>query len=648
MDATLSDPLVGRRLDGRYRVLGRIGRGGMGVVYRALDERLDREVALKVLRADLAHDPVARQRFVREAKSAARLAHPGVVAVLDQGVDTAGGTETAYLVMELVDGRTLREVVTERGALTPGEALATTADVLDALAEAHRKGVLHRDVKTANVLVGRDGRVKVADFGLARAATASGQSTTVGMGDIMGTAEYLAPEQLDTGESDARSDVYGVGVMLYEMLTGAPPFTGDSPFRIAYRHVHEQVPPPSSRVPGLPAALDALVLDALAKDPDERPADATEMLEQLRAVRSSLTPQQLDVRPERPERPEPVAAPGSTTRLGAVGAAPASTAAAATTATTPAAATAAGQPAARSGAEHGHRSRRGLLVGLVLLLLALAGATSWYFLAGPGAYTTTPAVTGRSPAEAGAALRSAGLGVQQREEFSDTVPAGVVLATDPGAGERVRKDGSVVLVVSKGVEQFAVPDVVGRPRDEAADTLTGTGLAVGAVSEEYSESVEEGLVIRTDPAAATVLAHDTPVALVVSRGREPIEVPAVAGSPLEAARTAITGAELAVGDVTERTSEQVPAGQVISQSPDSGTLFRGDPVDLVVSTGPPLVQVPQVQGQQVAAAREALERLGFQVRVENVLGGIFGTVRSSDPAAGQPIPKGSTITLTVV
>nr|WP_276612320.1 Stk1 family PASTA domain-containing Ser/Thr kinase [Kineococcus vitellinus] len=644
---------MGRRLDGRYRVLGRIGRGGMGVVYRAVDERLDREVALKVLRADLAHDPVARQRFVREAKSAARLAHPGVVAVLDQGVDTAGGTETAYLVMELVEGRTLREVVTERGALTPGEALGTTADVLDALAEAHRKGVLHRDVKTANVLVGHDGRVKVADFGLARAATTSGQSTTVGMGDIMGTAEYLAPEQLDTGESDARSDVYGVGVMLYEMLTGAPPFTGDSPFRIAYRHVHEQVPPPSSRVPGLPAALDALVLDALAKDPDERPADAAEMLEQLRAVRSSLTPQQLDVRPERPEQ---VAAPGSTTRLGAVATTtPAATTPGTTPATTPAAGTtaaataaAAGQRGARSGAEHGHRSRRGLLVGLVLLLLALGGAASWYFLAGPGAYTTTPAVTGRSPAEAGAALRSAGLGVQQREEFSDTVPAGVVAATDPGAGERVRKDGSVVLVVSRGVEQFAVPDVVGRPQQEAADALTGTGLAVGAVAEEYSEDVERGSVVRSDPVAGTVLAHDTPVALVVSRGREPIEVPTVAGSPLEAARTAITGAELAVGDVTEQTSEQVPAGEVISQSPGSGTLFRGDPVDLVVSTGPPLVQVPQVQGQQVAAAREALERLGFQVRVENVLGGIFGTVRSSDPVAGQSIPKGSTITLTVV
>ncbi len=625
MDATLSDPLVGRRLDGRYHVLGRVGRGGMGVVYRAEDERLERVVALKVLRADLAHDPTARSRFVREAKSAARLTHPGIVAVLDQGVDHEGGTETAYLVMELIDGRTLRDVVLDKGALTPGEALSVTADVLDALAEAHRKGVLHRDVKTANVLVADDGRVKVADFGLARAASAGGgQSTTVGMGDLMGTAEYLAPEQLETGETDARSDVYGVGVMLYEMLTGAPPFTGDSPFTIAYKHVHETVPPPSVKAPGLPKALDALVLDALAKDPDERPADAGEMLEQLRAVRSSLTPEQLGARAPRPATPS---APGSTTRIGAL---------------------AAKDEADTVPSSEGHRSRRGLLVGLVLLVLAVGAGISWYFLAGPGAYTTTPAVAGKSPQEARSILQSAGLGVDEQQGFSDTVATGLVASSDPEDGDRVRKDGTVTIVVSRGIQQFAVPDVVKASQSDAESQLRDTGLGVGAVSQEFSEDVPEGAVIRTDPAAGTVVNHDSPVALVVSKGREPIDVPNVVDQPQDAAATAITDRGLTVGGVDQQISETVPKGQVISQTPADGTLFRGDAVRLVVSAGPPLVQVPQVQGKNVDAATQQLQALGFKVARDNILGGVFGTVRSSDPAAGQSVPKGSTITLTVV
>ncbi|GAB3453580.1 Stk1 family PASTA domain-containing Ser/Thr kinase [Kineococcus endophyticus] len=625
MDATLSDPLVGRRLDGRYHVLGRVGRGGMGVVYRAEDERLERVVALKVLRADLAHDPTARSRFVREAKSAARLTHPGIVAVLDQGVDHEGGTETAYLVMELIDGRTLRDVVLDKGALTPGEALSVTADVLDALAEAHRKGVLHRDVKTANVLVADDGRVKVADFGLARAASAGGgQSTTVGMGDLMGTAEYLAPEQLETGETDARSDVYGVGVMLYEMLTGAPPFTGDSPFTIAYKHVHETVPPPSVKAPGLPKALDALVLDALAKDPDERPADAGEMLEQLRAVRSSLTPEQLGARAPRPATPS---APGSTTRIGAL---------------------AAKDEADTVPSSEGHRSRRGLLVGLVLLVLAVGAGISWYFLAGPGAYTTTPAVAGKSPQEARSILQSAGLGVDEQQGFSDTVATGLVASSDPEDGDRVRKDGTVTIVVSRGIQQFAVPDVVRASQSDAESRLRDTGLGVGAVSQEFSEDVPEGAVIRTDPAAGTVVNHDSPVALVVSKGREPIDVPNVVDQPQDAAATAITDRGLTVGGVDQQISETVPKGQVISQTPADGTLFRGDAVRLVVSAGPPLVQVPQVQGKNVDAATQQLQALGFKVARDNILGGVFGTVRSSDPAAGQSVPKGSTITLTVV
>ncbi|MCI2239674.1 Stk1 family PASTA domain-containing Ser/Thr kinase [Paenibacillus sp. TRM 82003] len=661
MDATLSDPLVGRVLDRRYRVLGRIGRGGMGVVYRAEDQRLDREVALKVLRADLAHDPVARQRFVREAKSAARLAHPGVVAVLDQGVDDGAergdGQETAYLVMELVNGRTLRDVVHEEGALALGEALDVTAAVLDALAEAHRKGLLHRDVKTGNVLVGDDGRVKVGDFGLARSAAPTQASTASTGADLLGTAEYLAPEQVSRGIADARSDVYGVGVLLFEVLTGAPPFTGDTPIRVAYQHVYDDPPAPSSLVPGLPAAVDRLVLGALAKDPDERPRDAGEMLTGVRRVRAELTGEELAVRSSRPA----AGGAGSTVRLD-LAAAPAAPLAGARghgdadgdgdangdgdadgTGADGAGAPVVARPGRR-------RGRRGVLVMvLTLAVLAVAAGISWWFMAGPGAFTTTPDVAGRTPAAAAQQLRSAGFQVDEREEFSDTVPEGTVIGTDPGAGERVREEGTVTLVVSRGVQHFDVPDVAGRETAAAEQALRETDLAVGAIAEEFSEDVEQGRVVRTDPAAGTSVPHDTPVGLVVSKGRQPIAVPDVAGQPLEEARARIAEAGLVAGEPTERTSETVPAGRVVSQEPAEGTLFRGDTVELVVSTGPPLVEVPGgLQGKQLPEVRAALEELGFTVRVEEVLGGIFGTVRSVEPGSGQAVPKGSTITVTVV
>lgn len=287
-------------------------------------------------------------------------------------------------------------------------------------------------------------------------------------------------------------------------------------------------------------------------------------------------------------------------------------------------------------------------MGLVLLVLALAAAVSWYSLAGPGAYTTTPGLVGRTPQEATSILQGAGLGVREEQGFSDTVEKGRIASTDPGEGERVRKDGTVTVVVSQGIQTFPVPDLARRALDDAQEELTSTGLAVGAVSEEFSEDVAQGRVVRTDPAAGTVLNHDTPVNLVVSRGRQPIDVPGVVDQTQDAAEKAITDAGLVVGDVSSKISETVPKGQVISQSPTGGTLFRGDAVSLVVSSGPPLVTIPTVQGKNVDAVRAQLQGLGFTVEVDNVLGGVFGTVRSIDPGEGQQIPKGSTVTLTVV
>jgi len=287
------DPMIGRLVDGRYAVESRIARGGMATVYLALDRRLDREVALKVMHGHLADDPQFTARFIREARAAARLSHQGVVAVFDQGEDRG----LLYLAMEHLAGQTLREVLTERGVLTPSEALHVAEHVLEALAAAHAAGIVHRDVKPENVLLTDDGRIKVADFGLARAATA----VTSTSGLLMGTAAYLAPELVARGVADARGDVYAVGVMLFELLTGVLPFTGDVPVQVAYRHVHEDVPPPSSLVPGLPPALDVLVTAATARDPERRPADAAALLALERSARERVPADALDVRPPRPQ-----------------------------------------------------------------------------------------------------------------------------------------------------------------------------------------------------------------------------------------------------------------------------------------------------------------------------------------------------------
>ena len=293
------DPLIGRLVDGRYAVEARIAHGGMATVYLALDRRLDREVALKVMHGHLADDPQFTARFIREARSAARLSHPGVVAVFDQGEDDG----LLYLAMEYLQGRTLRRVLGELGVLTPGEALDVLEPVLDALGAAHAAGIVHRDVKPENVLLTDDGRVKVADFGLARAA--SSVASTSGM--LMGTAAYLAPELIAHGLADARGDVYAVGVMLFEMLTGRLPFSGDVPLRVAYRHVHEDVPPPSEVVGQLPEPLDVLVTTAAARDPERRPADAGALLALERSVRARVPVEALAVRPSlpRPARGSP-------------------------------------------------------------------------------------------------------------------------------------------------------------------------------------------------------------------------------------------------------------------------------------------------------------------------------------------------------
>ena len=624
MDVTVSDPLVGRLLDGRYAVQSRIARGGMATVYLAVDERLDRDVAVKVMHAGLSADAEFVRRFIREARSAARLSHPGIVQVFDQGEDDG----VVYLAMEYVPGRTLRDLMRERGALTPRESLDVLEPVLDALAAAHRAGIVHRDIKPENVLLADDGRVKVADFGLARAVSTSTAATAAGV--LLGTVAYLAPEQVERGVADARSDVYAAGVLLFEMLTGSTPFEGETALQVAYQHVHDDVPAPSTRASGIVREVDDIVLAAAAHDPDERPADARELLIVVRAARRLIAPEALDVRPV-----ATVPRQGRNASTVALGRRPAQDHRGGDT----------GLIMVPQQQQPVRRSRRGrITLALVLAIAVLLGVGGWYVGAGPGAYTAVPQVVGRSQADAESTLLAAGLGHRATEEFSETDPVGEVISAQPEA--RVRKGGTVTLLVSRGPELYPVPVVAGLTKAAALEALANNNL-VGKVKGAFSDTVKSGVVLSSDPAKGRQLRRDTTVNLVVSRGRPPIEVTEWTGKAADQAKAALVKAGFAVS-VKAVFDEVVPTGDVVSQTPSSGTGFRGTKVSLVVSKGPELVPVPSVVGKQVDPARKLLVSQGFKVVVNEAFGGFFGTVRFQTPGAGERVKAGTTITLTVV
>ena len=615
-----ADPLVGRLLDGRYRLDRMIARGGMATVYEATDLRLDRTVAVKCMRPALAEDADFVERFAREARAAARLSSPEVVAVHDQGTDAETGT--AYLVMEHVDGSTLRDVVRDRGPQPPARALDLLEPVLKALAAAHRAGLVHRDVKPENVLLGADGRVKVADFGLARAIESSNLTATTGL--LIGTVAYLAPEQVEHGRADTRTDVYAAGILLFELLTGVPPYSSDSPMSVAYRHVHEDVPPPSQLVEGIPTALDDLVVSATRRDPAARPVDAGAFLAELRAVRGGVDEaagapvRRTDAHPTLVVPREALAAAAP-----AVGAAPA-------------------VPQAKP-ARTRRRPSALVLWSLVALLLLGAGAATWFFL--DGRYTSTPEVTGMAQEQAVALLEEAGYDVELAEPaFSETVPAKSVISQDPDAGSRILPGDTVTLLVSKGFDRRAVPELVGKKQADAVAALEGVGLKAGGITDAFSGSIPPGSVVSSSPEAGTAHKPGTPVALVISKGPELLAVPDVRGRSLGDAEKALADAGFGT-KVTEVFSESVKKGVVIGQDPASGRAPRNADVALTVSKGPQLIPVPDVVGEKYKDAQTQLERLGLKVRVNRIPGP--GVVRSTDPSAGAKVRKGATVTLNV-
>lgn len=637
VDTTLHDPLVGQLLDGRYRVDARIAVGGMATVYRALDTRLDRVLALKVMHPALATDATFVERFIREAKSVARLSHPNVVGVFDQGADGA----YVYLAMEYVAGCTLRDALRERGALQPRAALDILEPVLAALGAAHRAGFVHRDMKPENVLIGDDGRVKVADFGLVRAVGAATSTT----GSVLGTVSYLAPEQIEHGTADTRADVYACGVVLYEMLTGAKPHAGDTPAQVLYQHLNADVPPPSATVPGLAVDLDELVASATARNPDVRPPDAVALLAQAREARAALDDAQLDLVPPqaRTENPgggseEPTsviarALPGEedgvqrTSRL----------------AMPP-------QPAPEPEREPQPRApfgnaRRGVLAAVVAVLLVLGvGAGVWYI--NSGQFTRVPTVLGQTQAQAEKRLADAGLDVKSVErDYSSAYKRGTVMAAYPAPGERVRGNGPVTLTISRGPKIVKVPNLKGLPLADAKRELTKAGLASGVVTRAFSQEFERGTVISTDPKAGTGRNPDSAVALVVSKGA-PLDVPDVTGDTVEDATRTLEDAGLTVKVAPARVHSTEAAGSVAAQSLSGGSeAAKGDTITLTVSKGPRMADVPDVTGDHVDDAKRELEGAGFEVKVEKSFPFLGDTVESQSVSGGDRAPEGSTITI---
>jgi beta-lactam-binding protein with PASTA domain/tRNA A-37 threonylcarbamoyl transferase component Bud32 len=635
--------MIGRLIDGRYQVRSRIARGGMATVYLATDLRLERRVAVKIMHAHLAEDSQFKERFIQEARSAARLAHPNVVNVYDQGQDS----DMAYLVMEYLNGINLRDLLTEHKILTPEQTLDILEAVLSGLAAAHKSGIVHRDLKPENVMLADDGRIKIGDFGLARAVSAN---TATGAA-LLGTIAYLSPELVTRGIADARSDIYAVGIMMYEMLAGEQPFRGEQPMQIAYQHANDSVPTPSTKNPDVPAELDELVLWATAREPNERPRDARVMLEQVvetqNQLRTALPTASTTVIQRTTVLPAALSGTGDQTTVirpakptGPV--APISDATAALTLAT-----------------NKRHSRAWWWVVLFILVAGLAGGTGWYFGAGPGSTVTIPreGVVGQSPDAARAAIVDLGLTVSDApvEVFDPVVPTGTVAGTDPATGTAVSRASVVTLQVSKGPEPIVIPEFSGLSEQAAKDLATATGFPPTDSEQQFSADVAVGVVLAAygvDDAQArvTLTTGETyfdqrPVTFLVSAG----PVPSVAGLAVADAVAKLEAVGLTGVPLDPVFDNTVPDGQVIALRPttDDAPIAPGDSVNLVVSKGPDLVDVPDVVGEKIPAARAMLEDAGFTVRVVTNVPGPFQSqaeVQSVRPTDEQVL-RGSEITI---
>ena len=629
--------LTGELIDNRYLLKRQIASGGMATIYAGIDTRLDRPVAVKVMHAHLANDEAFVSRFIKEAKATAALSHPNIVSIQDQGWNE-GGPPAVFLVMELVEGSTLRDFLNENGPLSVEQTIQFITPVLSALAAAHLIGIIHRDVKPENILISKDGRIKVADFGLARNMTMA-QTMTAESSVVLGSVSYLSPEQVQRGIADARSDVYAIGIVLFEMLLGKKPYDGETPIQIAYRHVNDRIPNVKEFKSDIPEMIADLIFQATAPNPDQRPKDAEQLLSKVRDIQAKLDPKrrqmslELDLPPLLPKiSKRSKVSIGSafgglkekTTQL---------------ISTKPINVTKAEDSVRTKKRKVSRRVKRNRIIALLILLGVIFGG---YQLLGVGKISV-PSLVGMSQSEAKEALSKIGLSSEVVEEvFSEDIAQGKVISSSPGGGGRISPDGTVGLVLSKGQERIEIPVITNLTPDVATQKISALGLTIGDINEVFDMKIESGFVIGTDPKSGEKVKRNSVVNIVVSKGIEKIALISYVGKGGDEALSELTNSGFDV-KVVYKFSDKVFKGQVVSQTPESSdAIGLGSKIELVLSKGPEFVFVPNVLGKTKNDASLDLENLGLKVVTKGT-----GKVNNISPAIGTKVKQGAVITLTL-
>ena len=638
--------LTGELIDDRYQLTALLATGGMATIYSAIDTRLDRKVAVKIMHPHLAQDEDFVGRFIREAKAAASLSHPNIVAVQDQGWNQSG-VPAVFIVMELVEGHTLRDYIYERGKLTIEDALSFIDPVLSALSAAHAIGIIHRDIKPENILISKEGRVKIADFGLAR-GNMLGTTMTAESSVILGSVSYLSPEQVQRGVADSRSDVYATAIVLFEMITGEKPFAGDTPIQIAYMHVNEKIPLLSSKVKGIPAALDELVAKATSTDPDERPRDAGAFLAELNRVRDEIDPKrkQMSLQLDLPVAPirEEVRDKSRLAKRAEAAKTPQ-----ATEIVTPMTENTSNTKKDRA-EERRRVSQRVRRNRIIAILLAISvGVAGWWIVLGPGAKVSVPSVIGASVDKANSLFSPLGLKSEVAERvYSEEDAEGLIIAQNPAGGDKTDPNGTVKLTVSKGPERYVVPQLIGLTPEAAVNAIAKFPLKTGTITEVFNTQIPKGFVISADPVPGTKVRRNVSINLVVSKGIETFAVASYVEKNGEEALTELNDAGFDV-TVIYAYDERVIPGGVISQTPAAGDIPKGAKIELVVSKGSAYTTIPTmgIVGQTQAKATQILKDLGLVVKVKTLGATKNKKVINVLPKAGTKVKRGSTVTITV-
>ena len=633
--------LTGELIDGRYQLIRQMDAGGMAVIYEALDTRLDRRVAVKIMHAHLAQDEQFVERFIREAKAAAALSHPNVVSVQDQGWNQ-GGLPAVFIVMELIEGHTLRDFLSERGAIAVLDGIKFLLPILSALGAAHKLGIVHRDIKPENILVSKEGRIKVADFGLAKGPL-FGSSVTVESSIVLGSVSYLSPEQVSRGIADSKSDVYSAGITAFEIFTGKKPFEADEPIQIAFMHVNSRVPRVSSLIKDFPAALDDLIFFATSVDPDERPRDGQDFHAQLQAISHSLSPAapQMSLELDIPIAPMRTQVKKDRSKKSRNKITQITEKISLSKPVTPITESTEQLKTRRKVSKRVKRNRF-IAMGLALLL----AVTGWWVLIGPGASVKFPSVVGATTTQATTTLAGLGLSVTIAERrFDEEIAKGRIISTSPDAGDSISPGGVVNLIVSKGTERYAIPSFSNLTIKAATALVAQSPLKLGVISEVFS-ALPKGIVVSASPTSGTQVKRDTIVDLVVSKGLETFDLIGYAGKNGEQALNELTEAGFNV-TVTYVYDEKAMPGEVISQSPAAGSaLIKGAAVNLIVSQGSAFVYIPNVLRSTEAQATALLKDLGLKVKIKKVIKSAK-LVIGITPAIGAKVKRGSTVALTV-